>query len=60
MSKEEMELLKKHLWYFEQTELPLKEEFYSKLNEEDITDADYARAKEIWNRFKINKFRRIP
>ena len=24
MSKEEMELLKKHLWYFEQTELPLK------------------------------------
>ena len=39
---------------FNETTLPEKEDFYSHLNVKDITDADYAYAKRIYNE-KIRK-----
>ena len=39
---------------FNETSLPDKEDFYSHLNMEDITDADYAHVKRISKDFKIN------
>ena len=36
---------------FSETQLPPKEEFYSKLNDEDITDDDYQHAIKVWNTF---------
>ena len=38
---------------FNETSLPEKEDFYSHLNMEDITDADYAHAKRICKDFEI-------
>ena len=38
---------------FNETLLPEKEDFYSHLNMEDITDADYAHAKTVCKDFKI-------
>ena len=38
---------------FDETELPPKEAFFSKLSNEHISDADYERAKNIWNHFEI-------
>ena len=35
-----------------ETQLPPKEEFYSKLNDEDITDDDYQHAINVWNTFE--------
>ena len=35
------------------TELPEENHFYSRLSEEDISDADYERAKLIWKHFNI-------
>ena len=35
----------------EETQLPPKEAFYSKLSGEGITDADYAHAQKVWNVF---------
>ena len=44
---------------FNETSLPEKEDFYSYLNLEDITDADYAHAKRVCKDNEIKKFRRI-
>jgi hypothetical protein len=38
---------------FNDTELPKKEDFYSKLYDEHISNDEYERAKHVWNRFKI-------
>ena len=38
---------------FNETSLPEKEDFYSHLNMEDITDADYAHAKGVCKDFEI-------
>ena len=38
---------------FNKTELPNKEEFYSILNNEHITDEDYSHAQNVWTTFKL-------
>ena len=38
---------------FNETSLPEKEDFYSHLNMEDITDADYAHTKRVCKDFAI-------
>ena len=38
---------------FDETTIPAKEAFYSKLNEEDISDSDYAHVKKLWKVFEI-------
>ncbi|GFX51159.1 uncharacterized protein TNCV_2735101 [Trichonephila clavipes] len=38
---------------YEETRLPNKKEFYSKLNEVDISDEDYEHAKTVWKAFDI-------
>ena len=38
---------------FDQTELPAKENFYSILNDQDITNDEYDHAKKVWKAFKI-------
>ena len=38
---------------FNKTSIPPKEVYYSKLNEEDISDADYAHIQKVWEVFKI-------
>ena len=38
---------------FNETSLPEKEDFYSHLNMEDITDADYAHAKRVCKKSDI-------
>ena len=40
-----------------ETQLPPKEEFYSKLNDEDITDDDYQHAINVWNTFRCKTIR---
>ena len=40
-----------------ETKLPPKEEFYSKLNDEDISDDDYQHAINVWNTFKCKTIR---
>ena len=39
-----------------ETKLPPKEAFYSKLNNEDINDEDYAHAQKVWRVFKMEHF----
>ena len=43
----------------DETSLPRKEDFYSYLNMEDITDVDYAHAKRVCKNFEIKIIRRI-
>ena len=38
---------------FKEESLPDKEYFYSKLNNEHITDEDYAHAQKVWDTFNI-------
>ena len=40
-----------------ETQLPPKEEFYSKLNDEDISDDDYQHAVNVWKTFKCKSLR---
>ena len=40
-----------------ETQLPTKEQFYSKLNDEDISDDDYSHAINVWNTFKCQTIR---
>ena len=61
--KEKFELMRKKGIYpydfmdsfekFDKTELPTKEEFYSILNNEHITDEDYSHAQNVWNTFQL-------
>ena len=39
-----------------ETKLPPKEAFYPKLNNEDISDEDYAHAQKVWRMFKMEHF----
>ena len=39
---------------FKETKLPKKEEFYSKLYNEDISDSDYEHAKKVWSNFNCS------
>ena len=40
---------------FDETSLPYKEDFYSNLSLENISDKDYAHAQQIWEVFEIKK-----
>jgi len=40
-----------------ETKLPPKEEFYSKLNDSEISDSDYEHAQKVWNHFRMKTFR---
>ena len=40
-----------------ETQLPPKEEFYSKLNDEEITDDDYQHANNVWDSFNCETLR---
>ncbi|XP_065645675.1 uncharacterized protein LOC136076133 [Hydra vulgaris] len=42
---------------FNETQLPPKELFFSKLNDEGIIEDDYSHAKNVWNEFKRKPFR---
>ena len=39
---------------FDETSLPDKEDFFSSLNMEDITDIDYRHEKKVFKQFKMN------
>ena len=41
---------------FNDTQLPPKEEFYSKLNDSDISPEDFKHAQKVWYRFKMKRF----
>ena len=42
---------------FSETQLPPQELFYSKLNDEGISDEDYLHAQEVWKEFNCKTFR---
>ena len=41
---------------FSEISLPCKEDFYSNLNMEDISDIDYRHANDVFKRFKLENF----
>ena len=41
----------------EETKLPPKEAFYSKLTDENISDKDYEHAKKVWETFNMKTLR---
>ena len=41
---------------FSDTQLPTKDDFYSQLNDQHITDDDYAHAQNVWNVFNCTNF----
>ena len=45
------------LMKLQETKIPPQEAFYSKLNDEDISDLDYEHAQNIWNVFKMETMR---
>ena len=42
---------------FKETQLPPKEAFYSELEDEDITDEDYAHVQKVWKTFNMKTMR---
>ena len=38
---------------FDQTELPTKEQFYSVLNDQHVTNGEYDHARKVWKTFNI-------
>ena len=42
---------------FEEEQLPPKEAFFSKLTNEEVSDADYQHAENVWNSFKLKNMR---
>ena len=40
-----------------ETSLPFREDFYSKLNDEDVSTDDYNHAKKVWNEFQMKTMR---
>ena len=46
-----------HVAHLDQTCLPHKDQFYSRLNSEGITDADYIHAEDVWKTFEMSTMR---
>ena len=46
-----------HVAHFDQTCLPQKDQFFSRLNSNGITDAEYAHAKDVWKTFSMSTMR---
>ena len=42
---------------FEETKFPPREQFYSHLKEESVSENDYAHALKVWNEFNIQNMR---
>lgn len=42
-----------------ETQLPFKEAFYSKLTDSHITDEDYKHAQKVWKEFGMKTFREL-
>ena len=42
---------------FSETQLPPQESFYSKLNDEGISNEDYSHAQKVWDEFQCKTFR---
>ena len=46
---------------FDETLLPPKSKFFSKLNDSGISDEDYLQATKVWNEFKVRNMEdRLP
>ena len=43
--------MRKGVYPYEETQLPPKEAFYSKLSDENINEADYTHARQVWTTF---------
>ena len=42
---------------FDEKKLPSKEDFYNRLNNENISDENYEYVKKVWNIFNCEKFK---